>query len=670
MRKQKGNYSEKGNHIKISFIQSLQFKIVSAISAVIIVFIVLLEIIGSLFTKNLIQTNIFSNYKHLNHSMSENIISRLGLYMGGVATISENINIMEMEDRPEYNEYTLDAMRSLQVSDSHIQLLFAGTESGKQYIYPQINIDADLRKRPWYIQAKENPDTVQYTQPYEDLNTKEFVITVMKAIHKNNKFIGVLGADIEINSIKDYLEENKFSKTGLSYLVNADDNKIIVHSDASKKNTDLESSILKVIKGGNENLEVVNTKDNKKKIVLSNYLESLHSYLVTEIDYSEVAEISDNVTNKLLLFGIISGVVLIGLGYAMAHIIVTSIKKLTFAAEKIADGDFQVDLNIKSKSELGVLSNAFQRTIDQLLNYQGYIDEISEALMSASKGDLDYNTTKVYTGQFEKLKVNMTGLQKNLSNILLQILDSSKNVNESSFSVSEAANSLSSGASEQAGTIEELSASVANITNQIRLNSADSAEAMEKAELANTKLSQSTEQMQDMMSAMEEISDKSSEITKIVKMIDDIAFQTNILALNAAVEAARAGEAGKGFAVVADEVRNLAGRSAEAVKTTTKLIEKMGFAVNNGTQIANKTSETLSETETVTKETMLLINNISAASKEQSNHMEEINHAVDLTSSIVQNNASTAKDSADISEQLNKEAERLKNLVSQFKLKN
>lgn len=71
-------------------------------------------------------------------------------------------------------------------------------------------------------------------------------------------------------------------------------------------------------------------------------------------------------------------------------------------------------------------------------------------------------------------------------------------------------------------------------------------------------------------------------IGEVVSLIRNIASQTNLLALNATIEAARAGEAGRGFAVVASEVKSLAVQTGKATEDIAKHIHDL----QNSTRIA------------------------------------------------------------------------------------
>lgn len=228
---------------------------------------------------------------------------------------------------------------------------------------------------------------------------------------------------------------------------------------------------------------------------------------------------------------------------------------------------------------------------------------------------------------------------------------------------------LSQGTTEQASSVEELSASMVEIADQANLAADHAQSARTQSKQSEQEVSRGNDKLKDLIGAIDNINNKSNEIGKIVKTIDDIAFQTNILALNAAVEAARAGAAGKGFAVVADEVRNLAGKSAEAVQTTTEMIRETVEAIAVGSELAGSTVEAMEAIVTGTAKVTELVEAIAQASSAQAVAIGQVNTGVEQISSVVQSNSATSEESAATAEELSGQAQMLNQQLGRFQLK-
>jgi len=367
-------------------------------------------------------------------------------------------------------------------------------------------------------------------------------------------------------------------------------------------------------------------------------------------------------------FGVII-VLLAVIIYIMSQTVVRPLKRLNVAAKEIAEGNLDVEPNVKTKDETKELADSIMEIVDRLKLNMVYIDEVAVVLEQIGRGDLVFELKQDYAGGFKKLKDSMLDVQSTLSETLNKVAYMSGEVFGNAEQVSNGAQSLAQGATEQASSVEELFATVTELSSQIKDNAENAMAASDLSKEAGANIQELNEYMQQLIEAMDNISNISSEISRIIKLIDDIAFQTNILALNAAVEAARAGAAGKGFAVVADEVRNLAAKSAEAATNTTVLIERTVQAIEEGSKLADNTAQALNNAVQKTVVVDEKIQDIATATEQQSEAVEQITIGLDQISSVVQTNSATAEESAAASAELSHQAEQLRALTNEFKLK-
>lgn len=334
--------------------------------------------------------------------------------------------------------------------------------------------------------------------------------------------------------------------------------------------------------------------------------------------------------------------------------------------EGLAQGDLGVSVQGEFAGDFAIIKNTLNGTIEAL---KLYIDEITRVLSNVSNGVLTAAIDDEFKGDFAAIKESVNKSIDAFNDVLSDINIAAGQVASGAAQLSHGSQEISYGATTQAGALEQLTASITEISEKTKRNAKNAGLSNQLSVSAMDVATKGTEKMALLQRAMADINASSSSISKIIRVIDDIAFQTNILALNAAVEAARAGAAGKGFAVVAEEVRNLAAKSAKAARETTELIERSISKTEAGTDIANDTAATLQNIVESIQKTVALSREIAAASDEQATGIVQVDKGIEQLSDVVQRSSATAQEAAASSEELAAQAEHLKEMVRQFHLR-
>jgi methyl-accepting chemotaxis protein len=251
---------------------------------------------------------------------------------------------------------------------------------------------------------------------------------------------------------------------------------------------------------------------------------------------------------------------------------------------RISGGDLTAIMIPVSRDELSIMTAEINRLSVRLRDTLSGIKRSSET--SREVGDNLAAQSLSVSATIQQISASIADIEKRLSRLSGAVTLSA----EAKGEIQSAAGRVIASADDQQLSLDETAQAIQGIIAKIQnLTGIVTDRERILSELAGL-AGQGKEDLNKTVGAIRNTAEETAKILDLLFVINSIASQTNLLAMNAAIEAAHAGEAGAGFSVVAAEIRKLAENSAAKAKEITQSIKKTITLLNETAGLTDTTA--------------------------------------------------------------------------------
>ena len=385
--------------------------------------------------------------------------------------------------------------------------------------------------------------------------------------------------DVSMAQVEEILKSMELGEGSIVGFVTADGRETVISEEAYSEESYSfvnQDFFEKAVQGDEEQGFEYIRRNGKEYLFMHSRCEANGSTICALVPKSSLMVEAEDLKRACTLMILLSGIVVLIIGMALLLSISKNMGRLTRRLSLAAGGDLTVNMDIRSKSEFGVLAQYIRATISN-------------------------------TGQLIRKAAHIA---ENVEESVNEVYESADNLRDSSVGIARSVEEISLGAGQQAQDAEQCLIKMDNLSGLIVQTKEYVSEMSGSIKETGGRVLYGREEMEKLLEKEKETKEitgkvadwgeelllKSEEISEFVERISDIADETELLSLNASIEAARAGEAGRGFAVVAEQIKKLAVSSRESSQKIEAVILEV-TSLMNVSRDSSRTAKEIVETQ-------------------------------------------------------------------------